>query len=140
MDITEKDAFKLGFLTRCAEEQLTGSALDARLEKVAELNKQAAGGGWTEYSPAKWSLPGLGAINAGGRALLGYAQALYAVPPALSILGGSAAGYGAAKMLEPQISDDEIRARELADTYKLYAEKAKARRKAKQYRLGHSEL
>jgi hypothetical protein len=138
MDINEKDAFKLGFLARCAEEQLTGPALDARLEKVAELNKQAAG--WTEYSPAKWSLPGMDMLGAGGKALLGYAQALYAVPPALSILGGSAAGYGAAKMMEPQISDDEIRAQELADTYKLYAEKAKARRKVKQYRLGHSEL
>jgi hypothetical protein len=71
--------------------------------------------------------------------LMGAAKALLAVPPAAAIVGGGALGYGAAKMVEPEINDDEIRAQELADTYRLYAEKAKAHRKVRQYRLGHKD-
>jgi hypothetical protein len=127
MDITAKDAFKLGFLTRCAQEQLIGPALDERLEKAALLGLTASPIDVTK------SLPG-------ASDLVGAAKALLAVPPAAAILGGSALGYGAAKMIEPEITDDEIRAQELADTYRLYAEKAKAHRKVRQYRLGHKEL
>lgn len=136
MDITAQEAFKLGFLTRCAEEKLTGAALDSRLEKVAEFNKRAAG--WFEYEPAKWGLPGAGAASSAVKPLLGWAQAAYAIPFAASIMGGAGLGYGAAKMMEPQISDEEIKAQELADTYRLYAAKAKARKKTRQYRLGHN--
>jgi hypothetical protein len=136
MDITAQEAFKLGFLTRCAEEKLTGIALESRLEKVAQFNKRADG--WTEYTPAKWGLPGAGAAGAVAKPLLGWAQAAYAIPFAAAITGGAGLGYGAAKMLEPQISDDEIKAQELADTYRLYAAKAKARKKTRQYRLGHN--
>jgi hypothetical protein len=42
MEINEQDAFKLGFLTRCAEEKLTGTELEARLDKIAAFNKAAA--------------------------------------------------------------------------------------------------
>jgi hypothetical protein len=136
MEITAQDAFKLGFLTRCAEEQLTGEALDARLDKVAEFNKRA--GGLYEYKPTSVSLPGTSEIAALTKPLVGWAQSMYALPFAASILGGSGLGYGAAKMMEPQISEDEIKAQELADTYRLYAEKAKARKKVRQYRLGHN--
>ena len=31
MDVTEKEAFRLGFLSRCAEEGLTGKDLQARI-------------------------------------------------------------------------------------------------------------
>lgn len=127
MEITEQDAFKLGFLTRCAEEKLTGSALEQRIEKVAALNKAAWGEGL---------LGSLGMAKLQGRlkdSLLAYGAAL-SIPFGASILGGSALGYGAGKMVEPTISDDEIKARELMDTYKLYADKAKSRRKAVKYR------
>lgn len=115
MELTDKEAFKLGFLARCAEEKLTGAALDARLEKVAELNKSA------------------GFLDSAQKSLAGYG-ALLTLPFGLSILGGSALGYGAGNLVEPRINDDEIKARELADTYKLYAEKARNRRKAVKYR------
>lgn len=137
MDITAQEAFKLGFLARCAEEKLTGAALDSRLEKVAEFNKRSTGS-WFAYEPAKWGLPGAGVAGAAVSPLLGWAQAAYAIPFAASITGGAGLGYGAAKMLEPQISDEEIKAQELADTYRLYAAKAKARKKTRQYRLGHN--
>jgi hypothetical protein len=128
MEITEQDAFKLGFLTRCAEEKLTGADLDARLEKVAELNKKAA------WGDGLLSSLGLSGIQGGLKdSLLAYGAAL-SIPFGASILGGSALGYGAGKMVEPTINDDELKTRELVDTYKLYADKAKSRRKAVKYR------
>jgi hypothetical protein len=137
MEITAQEAFKLGFLARCAEEKLAGAELEARLEKIAEFNKQAAGlADLINLSPINL---GLGSIGWGARkSLAGLAQ-LYAVPPAAAIMGGSALGYGAAKMVEPRVDDDEMKAQELATTYKLYAEKAKNRKKLRQYRLGHTD-
>jgi hypothetical protein len=136
MDITPQEAFKLGFLARCAEEQLTGSALDARLEKVAEFNKGAFLGG-----VAKWSPIDLGGLASSGlQNTVAGLTALYSTPFAASILGGGALGYGTAKMVEPPVHDDEIKAQEIADTYKLYAEKARARKKMRKYRMGNSTL
>jgi hypothetical protein len=130
MDITPQEAFKLGFFTRCAQERLTGKELETRLEKVAAFNKKAEGS-IINFNPMDVSLP---SSATAAKALTGYAQMAYTLPFAASILGGGALGYGAAKMVEPQISEDEIKSRELADTYRLYAAKAKARKKLRQYR------
>jgi hypothetical protein len=137
MDITPQDAFKLGFLTRCAEERLTGQALEDRLDKVAAFNKQAIGG-LVKFSPADVSLPNATQIGKGVEALKGWTQAAYAIPLAAAIAAGGGVGYGAAKMVEPQVSEDELQAQELADTYRLYAAKAKARKKLRGYRAGYS--
>lgn len=120
MELSEQDAFKLGFLARCAEEKLTGAALDARLEKAAAIKD--------------WASPGLNRAASGLSDITGAYLAAATVPFGLSILGGGALGYGAAKMVEPKINDDEIKAREIADMYRLYADKAKSRRKAVKYR------
>jgi hypothetical protein len=129
MDITEKEAFRLGFLARCAEEKLSGAALDARLEKAAE-------------SPVKFSPVDLGvpSLAAGGKSLLDSAWGMLGLPFGMSILAGGGLGYGTAKMLEPRVDEDEVKAQELMNTYKLYADKAKARKKVRQYRTGRSEL
>jgi len=110
MATTAKDVFKLGFLTRCAEEGLTGEALERRLGLVEKVAADPAG--------------------TAGNALL----ALYGVPIGLSLLGGGAAGYGAAKLTQPKISDDDIKAQELVNTYKVYTDRLRARQKAKAYR------
>jgi hypothetical protein len=131
MDVTAKEAFRLGFLARCAEEGLTGEHLDARIKSAAE--KQS----WW------WTIPAAGvAALAGGSLIrggvhdavsgLGTAAGLI---PAGGLLAGAGLGYGAAKMTEPNITDDDIKAQELADTYRIYAEKAKANRRARQYRV-----
>lgn len=111
---TEKDAFKLGFLARCAEERLTGDALDTRIKQAAAFVKTS------------WDL-----IPTEGRYAAGLAMGL---PIAAGVLGGGALGYGMAKMQEPPLDDDEIKAKEIATTYRVLAERAKARRKLRQYR------
>jgi len=135
MDITAQDGFKLGFLTRCAEEKLTGAELDARLDQVASFNKRATE--LVKLSPV--TIGGgtaAGMIVGAGKTLAGALQMITAVPIAGSIIGGAGLGYGTAKMLEPALDDDELKAQELAATYKLYADKAKNRKKVRQYRLG----
>lgn len=140
MELTPQDAFKLGFAARCAEEGLTGVELEARLDKVAEFNKRAAFGYKSTPTEIKLPVPGISSI-AGGAGDIGAAYlAALTVPFGASILGGSALGYGAGKMTEPRVDEDELRARELADTYKLYAEKAKQRKKLRQYRLRDGNL
>ncbi len=135
MEINEQEAFKLGFLARCAEEQLTGPALEARLEKVAEFNKKALTG--LDVSPVK--IDPLQTIGAGAKGLWDGLSATWSLPFAATIVGGSGLGYGAAKMMEPAVHEDETRAQELINTYKMYADKAKSRKKLRQYRLGHTE-
>lgn len=127
MEMSEKEAFRLGFLTRCAEEGLTGSALQARIKKAAD--KRA----YTQYI-----LPGL--MGVGGLVMASrlfgpnLTGAAIGLPAAAGLAGGAALGYGAAKVTEPDISAEDIKAQELADTYRVYAAKARANRKAQKYR------
>lgn len=123
MDVTNKEAFRLGFLTRCAEEGLTGEELHARIKQATTI-------------PTSYALPvlaGLGtaALLSGNSGSLGVIAGL---PAAVGLAGGAALGYGTAKMTEPDISADDIKAQELADTYRIYARKMEAARKARQYR------
>ncbi|NDD52612.1 hypothetical protein EBZ39_01820 [bacterium] len=101
VDVTSKEAFRIGFLTRCAEEGLTGDALQARIKQAGILGTigQAAG-----------------------------------LPAAVGLGTGAALGYGAAKLTEPDITEDDIKAQELADTYRVYANKMRAARLAAKYR------
>lgn len=149
MSLTDKDAFKLGFLARCAEEKLCGEALDQRLAAVESwinlpaAEKEAAGGAparpWFNYSPIDWgssTLSNLGSALRGGAGVITTGGTMALAAPFVAVPAATAlAGYGTAKMIEPTVSDEDVKAQELAATYKLYAEKAKARRKARKYRL-----
>jgi len=115
MDVNEKEAFKLGFLRRCAEEQLTGAALETRI-KAAEAFVKAA-----------LELPSLGDS---GKALFNVAYA----PLMLATVGGGLAGHLAGKMTEPDVDEEDLKARELAAAYKAYAARAKTNRKLRLYR------
>lgn len=123
MDVTEKEAFRLGFLTRCAEEGLTGAALDTRIKKASV--------------PLGYAIPTLATL--GGLAVAtghgGSVGTLVGLPAAIGLGTGAALGYGTAKVTEPDISADDIKAQELADTYRIYADKVRAARKAREYRL-----
>lgn len=134
MDVTAKEAFRLGFLARCAEEGLTGAHLETRIKSAAEKQSLV----W--LLPAGLAAAGLGygLIRDGVSGLANSTATLAGLIPAGGLLGGAALGYGAAKMTEPNITDDDIKSQELADTYRIYAEKAKANRRARQYRVAHS--
>jgi hypothetical protein len=135
MELTEKEAFRLGFLTRCAEEGLTGEKLDSRIKSAGE--KQALVG----YILPALALGGGLAMMRGGVGDVGSSLGTLAgIPIAGGLAGGAALGWGAAKATEPDISEDDIKAQELADTYRIHAARAKANRKVHQYRVNRQHI
>jgi hypothetical protein len=105
-ELDDKQAFKLGFVTYCAEHNLP-------LHDATRFLKQAAG------TPSIFDLSGM---------------AMVGLPAGLGLALGGGLGYGAAKMDEPSVTPDEIKAQELAKTYKRYTDRIKARRAYQQYR------
>lgn len=115
MDVTEKEAFKLGFLQRCAEEQLTGADLAQRIGAADAFVKAAL-----EFPSMADSWKALGNIAY--------------TPLMLATVGGGLAGHVAGKMTEPDVDEEDLKARELAAAYKAYAARAKTNRKLRLYR------
>lgn len=144
MPDSDKDLFKLGFLTRCAEEGLTPQDVSARIQVVTEKTSSAF---WKAVLPVAGVLGlssmlrnGANASNVVNTAATGFdlagrgALALGTAAAGAGLLGGGALGYGAAKLTEPTITDEDIKKQELAETYRIYAERARAKRKVRKYR------
>ena len=85
------EAFKIGFLCRCADEGLTPEQTAVRIKQAATLPKQA---GWLKdiFSPAAWTARRLGQLAIAG-------------PPALVVLGG----YALSKAKEDTFDVDEAK-------------------------------
>jgi len=83
---------------------------------------------------------GLAALRGGAGELGSSLGTLAGLPIAGGLAAGSALGWGAAKATEPDISEEDIKAQELADTYRIYANRAKANRKAHQYRVSRQHI
>jgi hypothetical protein len=116
MDVNEKEAFKLGFLYRCAEESLTGADLDGRIKSAADLCKA----GFIDFGVLS------NALNA--------TKGIAAAPIMLGTVAGGLGGHLAAKLTEPDVDEDDLKAKELAAAYKAYAARAKTNRKLRLYR------
>ena len=146
MDMSSKEAFRLGFLTRCAEEGLTGVALTDRITTAGNMEEIALP--WRFLVPAGAIAGIAGLLSHSGKATAQAAQGALQLPAlagraalglggaaaGAGLLGGGALGYGAAKMTEPEISDDDIKQQELAETYRIYADRARAKRRTRKYR------
>lgn len=144
MTDSDKDLFKLGFLTRCAEEGLTTQDVSNRIQTAEE---KTASTFWRAALPIASVLGlshmlrnGTNASNVVNTAATGFdlagrgALALGTAAAGAGLLGGGALGYGAAKITEPTITDEDIKKQELAETYRIYAERARAKRKIRKYR------
>lgn len=107
--LDDRTAFKLGFLTRCLEEDLTGSALQTRI-KSANLS---------------------GILGALGSAAVGPAV----IGGAIGLGAGGLAGWGTAKLMDGPAPDPEAaKIKELEQAYKIQAARMRARRAMKEYR------
>lgn len=115
MDVTEKEAFRLGFLHRCAEEALTGDALNGRI-KAAE-----------DFAKSGFDMNSLSNVGS-------WAGNIAYAPLLLATAGGGLAGHLAGKLTEPDVDEEDLKARELAAAYKAYAARAKTNRKLRLYR------
>lgn len=202
-NVTEKEAFRMGFMSRCAAEGLEKAAAHERLKAAVQEIRDAPGNFYDSWmnSPKgtdagsyrdKWYNPwtqntdsltpgegtmrsvgryaaaaapaalagaavaasapalaipasiigagGLGGFLAGGGAknALGAAGKAAILPfgllGAAGLAGGAGLGYLGAKFNEPNINEDEIKAKELAQAYKVYTDRMKARKAYNQYR------
>lgn len=118
MDVTEKEAFKMGFLYRCAEEGLAGENLHGRIKAADTFVKAAAGG---------MDLSNIGNAFSGLKSM-----AIF--PLALAAGTGGLLGHAAGKLTEPDVDVEDIKAKELEAAYKAYAARARTNRKLRLYR------
>jgi hypothetical protein len=144
MSLTPKQAFKFGFLLRCADENLSEAEQQERIKyamdrltwdgetplridativesTIAEWEKQAAGGIVGGIGQGLGGLANL-AKNLGWMGLVGGAGV------------GAGGGYLAAKMSEKDIDPDEVKKQELIAAYKQQAERIRRQMAARSYR------
>jgi len=124
--LSSRDAFKVGFLSRCVEEGLT---LEEAHERVKEaMDKMGGIVGDITSIPVK----ALEAGKAVAAPLLSYGLPLaIAAPP---ILGG-VAGYGLAKATDVDDQDpEEVKKQEVADEYRRQTARLLRQRAMREYR------
>ena len=126
MGLTAQQAFRMGFLLRCAEEGLSPDEIRQRTK--AAMEKKASGFGVGDAKSIAKDLMSLGVT-------------WYKVPlliSALSVggsaLAGGAAGYGLGKMQEEHVDADAAKRQELIAAYETQAEIARQRAKNRTYR------
>ena len=108
MPLTPREAFRIGFVMRCADEGLTGEQVRERVEKAAALVEKRGG-----------PLSALGG-------LAGHAGGLLLAAPLAAGVGG---GYLAHKMVEDSVDEDDVRQQELIAELKHWARRAREQRK-----------
>jgi len=112
--MTGREAFKFGFLLRCADEGLSSEQTRHRIDTV--LEKRAFGKGLFDLVQFLASYP----VTVGGTAVAG------------SALGGAGLGYLGAKATEQDVDPEEAKSQELVAVYQQQADRA--RRNAARFR------
>lgn len=118
--MTPREAYKFGFLCRCVEEGLDPAQTQQRIDQA--LEKRATG----PKDLLEWGkLP----FTLGGATI---DLAAKGFPLALGLGAASGAGIGTvlAHLNRKELDEDEIRRRELIDTYNLFADRALEKSKA----------
>lgn len=95
---------------------------------VLGLGSRALGGAATGLGAM------LGAGAAGGPRAANPLLSLAAMPIVAGLAAGGGLGWGAAKMTEPNIRDEDLRAQEIEQVYRTQAKRLKARRDYEKYR------
>lgn len=115
--MTPQEAFKIGFLMRCAEEGLTPDQTAERIEKVAAAVKEGKAGDWIP-SPSTFTDPMKWLAN---KALWG----TLVVPPVV----GGVGGYALATAGDDEYDIEEAKKEEeLAAYYRAIDQLARSRR------------
>lgn len=109
MGLSAREAFKVGFLAKCAEDGLTVDQIRARVKAAYDAGSEGLQKGADSFSPGKFMAGlGSGAAYYGGLGLL-------AAPLAAGALGG----YGLARLNDADDTDvDDVKRQELIDEYR----------------------
>jgi hypothetical protein len=124
MALSAREAFKVGFLSRCVEEQLTPAQMLERVQAANDLlEKRAFITGMLD------KLYGLGEGVAKGLFMYGLPLAL-AAPPIIGGIGG----YALSRATDIDYQDiEEVKNMELVEAYKRETEALRRRRAIKDY-------
>lgn len=114
--LDERQAFKFGFLYRCAEEGLTPVETQARMEKAAAFVKRST---WIADTANTLAGLGIGGMALGAGTAIG-----------TGMLGGAAL----AKATEPDVTPDELKAQEEIAAYNLFDKQIQQRNALRQIR------
>lgn len=127
--MTEKEAFVLGFIHRCVADGLNAEQISAQVKKAEDVLSAAL-----NHAEKRAGILGDVAGAVGNVATTALPLAI-AAPPILGGLGG----YALARATDIDDTDvEDVKSRELIDTYKVEAEKlrrAKQQRAAKQQQM-----
>src|SRR5262245_2457516 len=117
--MTPKEAFKIGFLLRCADEALTGDQVSERMQKAAA---------WTDLikTPFNWA----------GSALKATPAWLLGASAATGILGG----YATHKMMQPTVDEEDVKKQELINELRAYAKKVRDEQTLRSLRIAGGGL
>lgn len=120
--MTNHEAFRFGFLLRCADEGLSSEQIDARVKQASAI-KTADGimGSWGNAP---------GALGALWDAI----KSTTALGLAGSGLAGAGIGYTLANATAPSVTPEDVKQQELALAYKQQAERLRRLRKLRAYR------
>ena len=125
--LTAQEAFKIGFLSRCVEDQLTPDQMLMVVKRASDLLEKNAVLG--VFSGLGGKMLDVGKGVAGGALNYGIPLAV-AGPP---IVGGLA-GYGLARATDIDQTDiDEIKDREVIDAYRRETERLKRQKSVREY-------
>jgi len=123
MSLTKQQAFRLGFLLRCAEEGCDAAEVNQRVDiamtKIAARQKQA-------LNPVKETVD---TVTSVANPLTSLAKMLFMAPIHLSALGiagsglaGAGVGYGLARMQNNNVDPAEVKRQELTNAYRVQAD------------------
>ncbi len=108
--LTAREAFKVGFMLKCAEAGLSRAEIEACMVKAAGM--------WGDITSAAAPV-----MNAVGTASI-----------AAPILAGAGVGYLAHRSATPDIDENELKTQELIEELKHYARRAKEHQRVKAMR------
>lgn len=116
--MNSRDAFKVGFLTFCADQGMSGAEASACMQKAASILEKKALGLKDLVGPAA-GLYGLGKTTAVGLGV--------GVPVAI----GAGVGALASNAMHPEVDADDVKKQELIDEYRSYARRAREKQRTK---------
>jgi len=124
MEITAREAFKLGFLMKCAADGLTPSQIDSRARYIAKLIKLAADAGdgiamHELLSAAEEKLRGSKGMSNFGLAALGTAGV------GIPLVGGWMLGSGLRKLQGDLLTKEDVRKQELINEMNALTERSR---------------
>ncbi len=122
--MTDRQAFKIGFLSRCVEEGLDFPAICKQASQLREsLEKQAL-----------WDIPK--AISSVASPVLDHTLR-YGIPAALvaPAVAGGLGGFGLAKLTDvSDVDPDEVKKREIAEEFRQQTEQLQRQLQMRRYR------